>query len=600
MAMTQEELMELLQAHEWRDVEFKEARHGVPRRAYETVCAFANTEGGHLVFGVKRDGDQVEIVGVLDVDKVQNEFISTVRQTKKLSVDLDIREELHSQSGADLLLFTVSEARREAKPVFLDGNISRAFVRRGGSNVHCSENERDRFLRDAATDRYDGQALDFALDTAFDEDSLHWYRARHEERRARRSHAELSDRDFLAEMGLLVETKGHLLPTRAAILLFGSNRTFRQLMPRMVVDCQRFSAPRAEADTGERWFDRMELHENIVCVWRSLVGEWYPKIAERPFRVDPSTLRRDDTPPDYPAFREAMVNLLLHQDYADHTRTPVIKSYPDQTVFWNPGDAFATDADLLEPGYREARNPRLVLAFRQLGISENAGWGLRDIYRNWRELGNVPPTVRNDKPRKAFEVVLKKEALLTEEQVAFQRNLGVALTEDQAGAFAFLCRARSATPAELQAVTGQTATATERITDVLATQALIRQLADSGTFRLAEHIEAALDEATANHGDPEPAAIDASGLLGQLDQTQLHLLQVCDVPRSVTELADEIGLPRSRLRERCIEPLVQRGILRATKPDKPRSRDQRYVLTRDGVALKAARIAIEGDKRDAG
>ena len=51
--MTQDELIELLNAHEWRDVEFKEAQRAVPRNAYETVSAFANTEGGHLVFGVK-------------------------------------------------------------------------------------------------------------------------------------------------------------------------------------------------------------------------------------------------------------------------------------------------------------------------------------------------------------------------------------------------------------------------------------------------------------------------------------------------------------------------------------------------------------------
>ena len=60
--MTQNELMELLNAHEWRDVEFKEAQRAVPRNAYETVSA-ANTEGGHLVFGVKKSGQDMEVVG---------------------------------------------------------------------------------------------------------------------------------------------------------------------------------------------------------------------------------------------------------------------------------------------------------------------------------------------------------------------------------------------------------------------------------------------------------------------------------------------------------------------------------------------------------
>ena len=68
--MTQDELIQLLHSHEWRDVEFKEARRDVPRSAYETVSAFANTDSGHLVFGVRESGQDVKIVGVLYVDKV--------------------------------------------------------------------------------------------------------------------------------------------------------------------------------------------------------------------------------------------------------------------------------------------------------------------------------------------------------------------------------------------------------------------------------------------------------------------------------------------------------------------------------------------------
>jgi hypothetical protein len=84
--MDKEALINLINAHEWKEVEFKEAQRNVPKSAYETVSAFANTEGGHLVFGVKKDGENFEIVGVLDVDGVQNSFLSTLRQPDKLSV----------------------------------------------------------------------------------------------------------------------------------------------------------------------------------------------------------------------------------------------------------------------------------------------------------------------------------------------------------------------------------------------------------------------------------------------------------------------------------------------------------------------------------
>jgi ATP-dependent DNA helicase RecG len=469
--MTQDELIELLSAHEWRDVEFKEAQRDVPRNAYETVSAFANTEGGHLVFGVRKDGDDFEVVGVLDVDKVQNDFLSALRQTDKISVILDVQEDLHQHNGADLLVFYVPEVHRSGKPVYLNGDIRRSFVRSGGCDVRCSEDERNRFLMDAAADRHDGQAVDLSLDTCFDDGSLHWYRQTYEGRADNRSHSGLSDLDFLAEMGLLVEHEGRRYPTRAAVLLFGTNAAFRQLLPRPLVDCQRFALPRAEADTGERWSDRVVMEENLVQSWQRMV-DWYQGLTERPFQVDPASLQREDAPPDYRAFREAMVNLLIHQDYSDHARKPEIRSYTDQTLFWNPGDAFATGVDLLEPGEKEVRNPRVVTAFRRIGLSENAGWGLRDVFRNWQQLGHVPPEIRNDKGRKSFELALLKEQLLSERQLLLQGSLGVHLSDEQARSFALACRQSQVSIPELKAVTGLTSHDAVELANSLVTQGL--------------------------------------------------------------------------------------------------------------------------------
>jgi predicted HTH transcriptional regulator len=76
--MNKEELINLLSSHEWKEVEFKEARTAVPKNSYETVSAFANTEGGHLVFGVRKEGKDFEVIGVLNVDKVQSDFITSL------------------------------------------------------------------------------------------------------------------------------------------------------------------------------------------------------------------------------------------------------------------------------------------------------------------------------------------------------------------------------------------------------------------------------------------------------------------------------------------------------------------------------------------
>ena len=145
----------------------------MPMRRY---LLLANTEGGHLVFGVKKSRQDMEVVGVLDVDKVQNEFLTTLRQPDKISVVVNVREELHKYDDSDLLIFYVPEVHRSHKPVFLNGDIRRSFVRSGGSDIRCSDNERNRFLMDAATERYDGQSVDLDLGKVLDSESIKWYR----------------------------------------------------------------------------------------------------------------------------------------------------------------------------------------------------------------------------------------------------------------------------------------------------------------------------------------------------------------------------------------------------------------------------------------
>ena len=521
--MTQDELMELLNAHEWRDVEFKKAQGDVPRNAYETVSPFANTDGGHLVFGVRKNGQDFEV----------------------------------------------------------------------------------------------------NLDTAFDSDSIRWYRAIYEGRPGNRSYATLSDTDFLNEMGLLVEQHGHVSPSCAAILLFGTDATFRQLLPRPVVDCQRFSLDRDRADSGKRWIDRRVLDESLIRAWQVLI-DWYQRFADRPFQLDPVSLQRNDAPPDYRAFRESMVNLLIHQDYSDHSRKGEIRHYTDQTVFWNPGDAFATDADLLEPGEKEARNPRIVTAFRRIGLSENAGWGLRDVFRSWQQLGHVPPTIANIKGRKCFELILKKEELLSERQILFQASLGVQLTDEQARVFAFGSREKAITLPQIKAVTGLAGPEAVELADALVTKVLFRTIEAGRKYALAEHLEDRFrqtDQAAdqpevrgedlvttqVQPGQPDLSTAQVEGhsndlSTGQvppwveLSATHWKIIDLCDVPRRLAEILEALGVTnRGYFKKHHLDPLIQSGIVAMTNPEKPRASNQQYFITEAGAQLKARRMSGEND-----
>ncbi len=80
--MRKEELIQKLSDLEWEDFEAKEAKAAVPKSAWETVSSFANTSGGWLLFGIKEIGKYFEIQGVTNAEKIEQDFLSSLRGGK--------------------------------------------------------------------------------------------------------------------------------------------------------------------------------------------------------------------------------------------------------------------------------------------------------------------------------------------------------------------------------------------------------------------------------------------------------------------------------------------------------------------------------------
>ena len=611
--MTRDDLIERLNKYEWSDVEFKEARNAAPRSAYETVSAFANTAGGWLVFGVRDHGGTLEMVGVMQVDKVQNEFLSTLRSRQKINRAIHVAEDLVETDGKTLLVFHIPESPRSDKPVYLDGDIRRSYIRRGAGDERCTPEEIERFLRDASEDRYDREPLGLDAEEFFDPDSVRWYRRVFDERNPGR-HQALSDVEFLNEWGFVVEQGERLVPTRAAVLIFGRPRHVRRILPRPVVDCQFIDSVADSWSTDRRWTDRVVVEENLIQAWLILSSR-YMQHATHPFGVDAATLRRDDDPPDYISFREAAINLLIHQDYGDHGRKASIRFFRDQTGFWNPGDAFATTDELLDPTEKEVRNPAIVAAFRRIGLSEQAGTGVRAIFRGWQRLGYVPPVINSDKARKTFELLLLREQLFSEEQQLLQAQLGVKLSETEARLFAFACRQGGASLTDAKAVTGQPGPGARKVLNTLVVQRLLEPMGESDRYGLAEHLKdsfgaAQLGQSTSDQarGGSERMASDqpdspdtdlVTPVLTRLTDDQRKIMALCEVPRKQAYLMQETGLShRTFFRRKRLEPLIEAKLIRMTRPDEPNHPDQAYVITEAGLRVLDAWRTGAGREQD--
>ncbi len=396
----------LLLSGEWIGAEFKAARTALPKSVFETVSAFANTRGGWLVLGITQQGERFEVSGVIEPDKLQNDFLSVLHADGKVNHDIDVEEHRYLHDGKVVLAFHVAENPRTRKPVYLDGDIRRTFIRKGAGDYRAQPQDIERLLRDATADRWDGQSFTRVdLAEALHSGSLKWYRDRFHATNPG-FNVEQTNQDFLYDWGYLVKDAGQLLPTRACIALFGSLRAVRNLLPRPILDVQFLGYGGQDEMPETRWIDRLVCEENILQTWQQLLAK-YLFFMPKTFRdIDPATLERRDAPAGFRVFREAAMNLLIHQDYGDHTRKAVIQFFTDGIKLWNPGDSFGDNAHLLEPGEKEVRNPAIAMALRRIDMCEQAGTGLRMMRREWQALGHAAPVYANDRSRKAFELLL--------------------------------------------------------------------------------------------------------------------------------------------------------------------------------------------------
>ncbi len=619
--MTIEELRQRLSQIEWRDIEFKRAHGGVPQSAFETVSAFSNTAGGHLVFGVEEDDSKFQIVGVLEPEKIQGDFLSALRGGEILSCVIAAEESRMDDNGKVVLAFFIPEARREQKPVHLRGELRKSFIRRAGGDERCTEDEIRRFIRDADQRSFDSEAV-LALDpaTCFDPESLTWYRATFNRRNPAHETESLSDLDFLHHFGLLPDDGTSRHPTRAAILLFGNAAALLSILSRALVDIRLLVASAADVLPEERWDHRLLLEENLTKCWRRGVQFFTERVADRPFSLDATTLHGSDAPPDYLAFREAFLNLLTHQDFGDQSRKAVITVHRDQLLFWNPGASYVCGEALFSPGDKVVRNPRIRSMLQRIGIGEQAGTGVRTIYSNQRKLGRLPPTLCNDRSDQSFQVILSKKLMASQRQQWVTQRVGANLNEAEAAVFLQALRQEALGPLEAASVAGMSPSDTGKLLERLVQQQLLeihasghgRSFRPKAIFRerAAELLSAiaaasagpAPANSTRSPTDPTapplatPVAVSlvtpsAAPVDANLPATAPVILEFCRVGRGVPAIMEKAGIShRSFFKKNHLDPLLAARFLRPTHPENPRHPDQGYVTTERGLALLASLV----------
>jgi ATP-dependent DNA helicase RecG len=79
-------------------------------------------------------------------------------------------------------------------------------------------------------------------------------------------------------------------------------------------------------------------------------------------------------------------------------------------------------------------------------------------------------------------------------------------------------------------------------------------------------------------------------LLKSLNETQWRIVVLCEVPRILSEIMEELGAgSRHYFKTRHLDPLIKGNLIRMTNPENPRASNQKYVLTKTGIMLRMNR-----------
>lgn len=580
-----QEVRQLINKPEWADVELKKAARTFPREALSSVCAFANSDGGYLVLGVDEKVLPV-ISGIDDIDKVQNECLGLLKDIQKFSCRIDYDPPaLVDIDGATVMVVFIQDAGYQNKPVHVvESKVPVVYLRKGARDEKATQEEISRMLIEANNLSPSDRLLNIDAEQFFNPSTVKWYRKVFESRHNLKYY-ELSHLEFLDELGLVQDDNGQLKPTRAAVLMFGTDKLLRQQLSRCVVDAFWHNTPLDAIDEHERWVDRRLLECNLFEAWRQLADRFMYH-AEQGFEIDETNLQRNAETPDYIGFREAAVNLLIHQDFTDHSRVPRIDFYKDATVYWNPGDSLVAQ-NKLGKGDSATRNPLIMQTFVRIGLSERAGSGLKAVFRNWRALERAEPEIINDVAVKTFQITLGRKTVVSELRTQLQERTGAKFSQSQAQVFVY-CLAGPVAASTLSEQLGSSAGDTQKILSHLVLQGLVVE--NNGAYVAPPHFQAALADLKSDHADENKDSLvstEVTKLASDLEERQREVLLYLEQAMTLKELMSLFGKThRNNFKNNYIDSLVKSGLLELAYPGNPKHPDQAYVLTELGKDVR--------------
>ena len=374
------------------EIEFKSAKGGLPESFWETFSAFANTNGGVIVLGVKEKNGKFIPDGLTDeqIMVYKKRFWDCAHNKEKVSATMLTERDVTDAEidNGKVLIFRIPRASYDIRPVYLTKNpFGNTYKRNHEGDYHCTDAEVRQMFSDAhhTTLPFDNQILPNYTINDIDISSLKGYRQRFSLKKENHPWNELDDMAFMSKLGVyrVDRETGEEGFTRAGILMFGKTEsiTDQACTPWYFVDYQE----KMSDDPNQRWTDRIYPDGTWEANLYQFFFRIYNKLAQTlpvPFQLEGVTRQNETTA--HIAIREALVNTLVHCNYAVQGNIVVTRS-KEQIIFRNPGCMLISVEDFYAGSQSLCRNPILQKFFIQLGIGEKAGSGADFIIKGWQD-----------------------------------------------------------------------------------------------------------------------------------------------------------------------------------------------------------------------
>ncbi len=375
MKQTDKNLEYLLDLRESQEFDCKRARIK-PSKIVETICAFANTDGGVIALGVEdpeKASRSERLIGIAEGDDnvsdilnaIDKEFEPPLFPVKKQYIDI-----INSQNHPDrLLLLTISKG--EDIHSLKNGDT---FRRDGNKNHKMGASEITRLRYEKGILKYeDEKATDVKLND-LDTVMIAKYKAD-------TSSQSIEDWQFLKDNGLASLIDGQWVLYKSAILLFGNNPAVL-LKSKCSIKISHYYGKERNYSGNPNFVIRPFTVEGCLLKQIQQTMEYYREIVrESPPKLVGASFLPSMLIPEW-AFQEAITNAVIHRNYFLEDDIQV-RIFDDRIEVESPGayPGHITPNNIRNE--RFARNPILQRVLNRFGNAPNLdiGEGVDRIYK---------------------------------------------------------------------------------------------------------------------------------------------------------------------------------------------------------------------------